>query len=207
MHHRRQSIQESKPSLVPMADMLTNTVGIMLFILIYTVLATEGAQSRHTFPIVHDTEKRSYAIYCVNNKVFSADIDALITEKFSLKNGRVNLNDLQKTVETDEYILQGHVSLQGALSANIQITPAPRGGETIDRFGQPNSNFAQAMGKIDKDKKFLLFIVGADSLIAFQAARNLALNRGFESGWLPYDPKAPLGIVIFGGGGLTPRPQ
>jgi hypothetical protein len=38
-HLRRNS---HEPTLVPMADMLTNTVGIVIFILIFIVLATGG---------------------------------------------------------------------------------------------------------------------------------------------------------------------
>ena len=72
MKRRRRKMQFHEPSLVPLADMLTNTVGIMVFILIFTVLTAGGATLLRRLPIEHpepDVNRQEY-YYCTQGKLY-----------------------------------------------------------------------------------------------------------------------------------------
>lgn len=56
MKHRPRS-QFRQPTLVPLADMLTNTVGIVIFILVFIVLAAGGAASSNSRESAKETER------------------------------------------------------------------------------------------------------------------------------------------------------
>jgi hypothetical protein len=77
---RRQKPGFHEPSLVPMADMLTNIVGVTLFILIFTVLTASGAIVRKRLPIEHATKAKPTAFLCAFGRTTPIDVDQTIEE-------------------------------------------------------------------------------------------------------------------------------
>ena len=69
MHTRRTEAQFDEPSLVPLADMLTNTVGILVFILIFTVLTAGGAVVAKRLPMEHSTKQSDVTFICWGNRL------------------------------------------------------------------------------------------------------------------------------------------
>ena len=67
MIRRRVRPQFHEPSLVPMADMLTNTVGVVLFILIFTVLTAGAAVVINELASRRETD---YALFAVRPSGF-----------------------------------------------------------------------------------------------------------------------------------------
>ena len=67
---RRTQTQFDEPSLVPLADMLTNTVGISVFILIFTVLTAGGAIIAKRFPMEHSTKKSDVTYICWGDRLY-----------------------------------------------------------------------------------------------------------------------------------------
>ena len=76
MRQRRAATFE-QPSLVPMADMLTNTVGIMLFILIFASLSAGGATIYKHLPLERTTKAEAVWMLCSGGRIVSFDPDAL----------------------------------------------------------------------------------------------------------------------------------
>ena len=68
-HRRGGAFHE--PSLVPLADMLTNTVGIVVFILIFTVLTASGTVIAKVLPVEHtaDVVSPEYLV-CAGGRIY-----------------------------------------------------------------------------------------------------------------------------------------
>lgn len=85
MRRSRRRAQFHEPSLVPLADMLTNTVGIVVFILIFTVLTAGGVVIAKRLPMEHPTEAEPAWFVCRNGRVFPMRHDLM--ERFKDVNG------------------------------------------------------------------------------------------------------------------------
>ncbi len=72
MKRRRAELFE-QPSLVPMADMVTNTVGIMLFILIFVSLSAGGAVVARHVPREKHTDATVVWMLCSGGRIVQFD--------------------------------------------------------------------------------------------------------------------------------------
>lgn len=200
---QRTSFQE--PSLVPMADMLTNTVGIMLFILIFTVLATGTATMFRRLPIAQETDKSPVFIVCAENRIYPSDLRALLRDVF-LKD--VDGMPIDKRVEHDEFIMRSQIwSTGGKLGGGVIFEPRPGAGERFTGIRSSRSRFGETLSKADPKEVFVFFFVLEDSIDAFVAARGLAVEQGFEVGWEPKTKGDPIGLMLFGVGGEGAKRQ
>ncbi len=215
-----------EPSLVPLADMLSNTVGITIFILIFTVLASGGAVIPKCFPIEQKTEKKPIIYVCTGNTIlteevnkvsdtfFKDKINQLIEELKVCISKRVRLrsdwitdyNNL--TAVTNNFTVKtlGSISSQ-SLTLLISLEPLANVGEAVATLQTPESCFLRELSSQDPKEQFVFFMVCPDSLEVFASARKLAREKGYGVGWAPIKKNSPLRISLTGGGGLTPEPQ
>lgn len=54
---RRRGVDPVQPSLVPMVDLLSNTVGALVFIMIFTVMAASGVVVLKRLPMEHSSTR------------------------------------------------------------------------------------------------------------------------------------------------------
>lgn len=200
MIRQRPADHGTEPSLVPLADMLTNTVGIMLFILIFTVLASAGATVIRRFPIVHSTDKVAIMVICAHGKLYPVDIDKLGAESY-LEPAR-NENDRDQLRATLlRHVESKYIDMQGVIEPGefyVRFTPRADRGEDASGIADKSGAFAALLSRNDPDKNFVFYLVTDDSIDAFLAARQLSQKVGFEYGWTPIVHDGHINVVMLG---------
>jgi len=209
---RRQGFFE--PSLVPMADMLCNTVGITVFLLIFTVLTAGASVTPKRLPYEHAPKANDVSDFvCFGNRVLPLDV-ATLERRFA----KVVHRPSELTFDNIDGFLQrlNAASVQDkyfTLSMNGQLVNA-NGGEALEtstlvqakgNVGDPipsltknDSLFKSQLNGSNPKEKFVFFFVYPDSIKAFEAARDIANQMHFETGWGDLPQGQPL---TFGSGG------
>lgn len=67
-------------NLDSLTDIMANTVGIMVFVMIFAVLAARGTFVRKRLPVVHPSAKERQVFLCTQNTVRSYPMDRLIDQ-------------------------------------------------------------------------------------------------------------------------------
>ncbi len=211
--NRNKAPQRDEPSLVPLADMLTNTVGIMVFILIFTVLTAGGAVIAKRLPMEHTSDKSDYTFICWGNRLYPVP-DALI-EEFLKPLGKPEKSTSgfrefaakfrARTVEDRHMKLTGEADVADRidrvlLDLTIVCTPKDGNGEGVDDLRRPDSRFREVLRGADPNKLFVMFLVRPDSIDVFGAARDVAAEMQFGAGWSPQRPDQPIRLSLTGSG-------
>jgi hypothetical protein len=223
MRTRRTQAQFDEPSLVPLADMLTNTVGIMVFILIFTVLTAGGAVIAKRLPMEHSTKKSDVTFICWGNRLYPFP-DELIEEFIKpLGKPEQSVSGFHEFVEkfkarklenkyvklTGEAEVETTTTLTGTrtgLDLTLVCTPKDGAGETGEELQRGDSAFRRILANSDPEKKFLMFMVRPDSIDVFGAARDTAAVDQFGTGWSPQLGDEPLRFSLTGQGRRS-KPQ
>lgn len=224
MRRRRSRSQFHEPSLVPLADMLTNTVGIMVFILIFTVLAAGGVVMVKRLPREHSTEAEPLRFMCRAGRILPLNDDALIDQFLKPLGRPTSYNAVDawikafnvRQVEDEFFLAKGEgeaiystIIIPASVSLDLTITFTARTGvgETVTDIEQSNSRFRQILQSYEPKKRFVHFIVYPDSLDLFFKARSIAVeNMHFGYGWRPQKDGEPYRLGL-SGSGLPPQEQ
>lgn len=218
MSRRRPRSRFHEPSLVPLADMLTNTVGIMVFILIFTVLTAGGVVVAKRLPLEHATQAKPVYCLCAGGRLIPMTQSALIDQfvdplgrptSYYAVDGWVKKFNAQR-IEHEDFIVTGEgkanfVDLgfykSASMSLAVIFTPREGRGETIAELRLETARFRQVLSQHDNRERFIYFLVRPDSLEVFDAARAIAIDeKQFTTGWGPLDIKDPVRFSISGGG-------
>jgi hypothetical protein len=213
-----------EPSLVPLADMLTNTVGITLFILIFTVLTTGGVVIAKRLPMEQKTQAEPLHFVCVNNRLLPLDFEGL-AKKFVEPLGEPTYKDFgewvrkynTRQIEDEYFVVRGkgevhYTEEDGRKRAiprlSVKFTPRDGQGETIMDLQESNARFRQLLRAYTPKKYFVYFDVYPDSLDIFEAARKVAVESHFSTGWEPQGLGETIGFCLGKScGGHTPVKQ
>jgi hypothetical protein len=194
------------PSLVPLADALTNTVGIIIFILIFTVLTAGAVIVAKRLPFERLTSADPINVFCAGNRIIPVpeDLSDKFLEPFERSVNAANIGSWvqrfnARRVETDDFLVRGEASRQ-PFRATIYIVPKPEHGETSTEARVATSRYRAFLGSVDRSKQFVHLVVRPDSIGAFQVARDMAIEAGLGFGWWPLDVSAPIGLSLAGGG-------
>jgi hypothetical protein len=219
MARKRPSTQFHEPSLVPLADMLTNTVGIMVFILIFTVLTACGAVIAKRLPMEQSTEKDGVKVICWHNWAYpmpSGLLDQFLKPlgepERSLGGFREYVAKFKAQVVENEHLKltgEGEIEQIGNsthLDLTVVVTPKDGGGETIEDLKKLDGAFGKLLKQCNSQKQFIAFLVYPDSIDVFKAARDVAVASKLETGWSPRCPNMPVRLSLTGGGRqMTPQ--
>jgi hypothetical protein len=215
VRRRRASAEPLGLSLVALADSLTSTFCVVLFIAIFTLLTAGGAVIAKRLPMEQDGEQKPFEILVSGGRVVPLREDLVRTFLDPLgrpEKGRLNdwLEAFNaRRLEDDQVIVEGQGRLElavedGRLFQQTDLTLAvrsrPGAGETARELERPESRLQKHIRGFDPAKRFVFFLVRPDSIEAFAAAREQALRRGFASGWAPLDPTDPLRFSLSGRG-------
>ena len=217
MRTRRTQAQFDEPSLVPLADMLTNTVGILVFILIFTVLTAGGAVIAKHLPMEHPTKKSDVTFICWDNRLYPFS-DELVEEflkplgkpEISLsglrefvkkfKARKLENNYVKLTAEAEIATMPTMTGTRTSLDLTVVCTPKDGAGETGEELQRSDSAFRRILDNSDREKKFVRFMVRPDSVDVFGAARDTAAAMQFGTGWSPQLGDQPIRLSLSGQG-------
>ena len=200
-------------------DVMTNTVGVLMFVSLFISLVTvEAADSVIQTPLAAETKKTPRFFEIRNNKVTYVD-DEKVGQDMELLMG--NLPSCNRPDITD---VQAYANYRSCLSSragrlvnfktktahyNVVMTNAAtfsllyepisnEQGENKDQLALKDSEFQAILAKLKSKDDYLAFIVRPDSFSAFRAARKQAWKQGFQVGWEPHKVED---AITFGSGG------
>ena len=222
---RRAQATSNVSGLVPMADMLSNTVGIMLFILAFTVLQTGGVLIQKRLPMERSSDAEPVYFVCQHGRL--VPLDGKLTDKLldglgepSYEKANEWISRFNSRQAEDEYVVvvpDGNAEFnRGAFSSSVRFVlsaeykPKPNVGDTLDAIGDLSSQFHSHLQDLVKDEHFIYFFVYPDSIELFRQARNYAkVQFGVGSGWGPMAEDAAIRFILAGGEGrgITPAEQ
>ena len=228
---RRRSIRMNNyPSqnLDSFLDILTNTVGVLMFIgLFVSLLAVEAGNIIRT-PLVSKTNKIAHFFEIRNNQVFylnhfevNQKIERLLTklpqcyppnipESLSEYLYNYYLEEIEKYQSClrirDEQMQRvsldtGYYIVSFVNGESLKYDPKMTvEGENKEKLTADRSQFNTILQQLDPNINYLAFIVRPDSFATFRAAREQAWQRGFDVGWEPFPQNY---ILVFGAGGRS----
>jgi hypothetical protein len=201
MRKRRRVIDEPvQPSLVPMVDLLSNTVGALVFIMIFTVMAASGVVVVKRLPLERQTEFEPVNFLCERDRIIPLDnrgLDSKLKSRwgrpyslFDIYSWIARFNDLE--VEDEHFIARGE-STVSPVTLSVLFTPKPEGGYSIAEIQPPGSKYRGRLAAVKADKEFVHFLVKPDAVASFVAARKIAADEmGFGTGWIPLAADTPI---------------
>lgn len=206
---------QSELSLVPLADMLTNTVGIVLFILIFTVLAAGGAVVAKRLPLERSTDASAVHFMCDDGRIYP--VDASLIKALLERTGPIDGGKFQgwakafdgKQVKNDDIVVTGKAGLTELTSNGFTVheprvlatvTARPGGGERAVDATRPSSRLRATLASLDPNKSFAHFLVAPNGIAAFNVARAEAAKFRLQPGWVPISGPEGVTFTLLGSG-------
>ena len=127
-----------------------------------------------SFTVFKQTDKQQVLIEIVNDRLFPVDDDHYDAESghYQMKNGSIERR------------------VKATRKSNVR-------GEDMDKIESFDSAFQKLLRTLNTEEKYIVFLLHSDSFAIFRKAREIAITKGFEIGWWPYNRDA----IIFGGSG------
>lgn len=202
MRRRSKREQFRQPTLVPLADMLCNTLGIVIFILVFTVLTTGNAVTHTRFPKEQsDSTLHPIMVICSGDRICPVRTKEMMEDLKRFLNSS-KFEDIGKWKYEDSYCKSSYTRFP-----QRKIEAKPNSGDTPSDVGYPGSALDSFLRSESSKAKFVFFIVYPDGLAAFKAARDVARNAGFQIGWTPFEAGGALYLGSNSSGGITPTPD
>jgi len=208
---RRPQPQQPSQNLDSFLDVLTNTVGVMIFVCLFASLTAAVSPALVRTPIARETRKQGYFFECRENRAIPLDEDnasAAIQQFFRRVNDNpfVDPQHLQQQFRdfshnTRYYTVRlSLVNFGGQPIIQTLFQPRDRfGGESVASLDTSTSTFRQTLSRLSPSRHSLIFFVRPDSFDCFRAARAIAWRNGFDVGWEPMTEDRAI-IFVSGGG-------
>jgi hypothetical protein len=209
-------------------DILTNTVGVLMFIgLFLSLLAVKTGTVIRT-PLRAETNKDGRFFEVRNNQVFylsdpklEAEVDQVLSTLPACKTPEVPENIpsylysfyLQEIEEYEQCVKTRTIRLENFYydNGNYLISFTDEGslkydvnsssqGEDSQLLKKTNSKFINTLKQLNPEVNYVAFVVRPDSFEAFRVAREKAWSLGFEVGWEPIPQDR---VLVFGSGGRS----
>jgi hypothetical protein len=208
MRRKRKEVEVVQPSLVPMVDLLSNTVGALVFIMIFTVMAASGVVVLKRLPLEHSTSAKPANFLCEKDRIFPLNNEELSLRLRKKWRSPDSLFDVYSwiarydglEVEDNHFVARGESKLTySTYSISTLFTPKPDGGYAKQDINNRDSAYRQYLAALDGKSRFVHFFVRPDGVDSFFVARKIATEEmGFGTGWMPLDTNEPLRFVSKG---------
>jgi hypothetical protein len=199
-------------------DVLTNVVGVLIFVSIFASLAATGGGNPKTSvtiqtPLSSPTDKEALWFEIQNKKVSYLNLNQVRAKEIELSGSLPNCNkpSNSESIDLSNYqscllSILGRQSNFSVDTENYRVKTVDQGvsllfeprsgniGETNTQLTAANSAYKQVLSKFNPQKDYLAFIVRPDSFEAFRAARKQAWQAGYEVGWEPIEQDTPIKI-------------
>lgn len=230
MNRRRQrKVPKETQNLDSFLDILTNTVGVLMFVGLFISLISVQASTKIRTPLVAKSEKTPHFFEIRGNRIVNLenpDIERqILLARSSLQtcnrpdiptnidpqlsrfyNDKVQEHQLCVSRNAEQIrrfaTATPHYKIHFVDTDTITYEPLNDNvGESIREIAQKNSEYKAILSKLNPQTEYLAFIVRPDSFPGFRAARQQAWDAGFDVGWEPQAQKNPIAINIAGSGG------
>jgi len=204
-------------------DILSCLVGVMLFLVIYTVLELGSVTYEASIPVVRQAPPGSERVVVMVDQGMVRVLDARgpieqLTSGFEIvryEEVPAFVADVNARAPADWHffyslVFDNRISAFGNPIGAIDLLVEERPGVVGDSIHQidSNSRFAAALGALDPAEVWLSFAVDTESVEVFRVAREFASARGFATRWDPVSVDFPVTHILAEGGAeilLTPR--
>ncbi len=198
-------------NLDSLMDILSCLVGVMLFLVIYTVLELGATSFQVAVPVPMDPPEGSRRVLVVANRGtvrlmdsarplrdLSTGIDQVPLDAMTEFVRQVNLS-----APTDAYFrytlrydaeMATVAGREQAFRISVDEIPGEPG-EALQEL-DADSRYASLLGELDPDDVWIEFGVDEFSLDAFRRARDLAEQRGFATRWGPLSLDFPVSFSL-----------
>jgi hypothetical protein len=211
MYRKKRKESTAVLDLDSLMDILSCLVGVMLFLVIYTVLemTSTSFQVAVAVPFEQPAPSRRVLVVANGGSVRVLDHDPPVSDLLT----GMSLVPFEETVD---YVSQINVSpptdayfryqleydeeaglLLGrdvAFAVTVDELPGEQGDPLLGP--EPTSEFLELLGAYDPDDVWLEFGVDGASLDVFRRARRLAEERGFETRWGPLSLEFPIRFAL-----------
>jgi hypothetical protein len=224
--YRRKNAAPSQ-NLDSFLDVMTNTVGVLMFVSVFVSLIAVESDAIIQTPLASETKKiprffeiREGNLTYIDDQKVGSEMEKLIgnlpscnqpnSSYGSSPSSQQYLNDVSdyrscvqsrtgRLVNFKTETDYYYVTMTNPATFSLLYEPIPtKVGENKDQLAQKKSVFNGVLQKLNPNKEYLAFIVRPDSFAAFRAARKQAWAEGFEVGWEPHPDELP---ITFGSGG------
>jgi hypothetical protein len=227
--NRRKQRKSERPTqnLDSFLDILTNTVGVLMFISLFiTLISVQASQIIHT-PLVSQSSKKAHYFEVRGNRVIYLDDSQIDRELMLLMSSLPQCDRPNVPQNIDSYLYQYYLddfveyeactNKQFARIKNFQaqtrnynvrlmgldaIAYEPAAANAGE-IAQKDSEYRTILSNLNSRTDYIAFIVRQDSFSAFRAARQQAWQAGFDVGWEPQSTNNPIVFDISGSGGRT----
>ncbi|WP_017305582.1 hypothetical protein [Spirulina subsalsa] len=231
MRHRRKlgTRQSPQQNLDSFLDILTNTVGVLMFIGLFVALLSVESGNIIRTPLVSASAKNAQFFEVRNNQVFYLDNPRVENQlTWMIENlppcYEPDPPRTMDSVEFDFYYrqlqeyercqrsrlqqLQGYQISTDYYEAHFDIEgfvtiyqPRPNvTGSSLSAIASDESAFKRTLTRLNSQQDYLAFLVRPDSFAAFRQARKVAWEQGFDVGWEPLSEQR---TIAFGSRGRS----
>lgn len=190
-------------------DILSCLVGVMLFLVIYTVLELGSAAYQAEVVVSRERVAGSERVVVVANQgtVRVLDVRAPLRQLlsgFEIVQAYAELPVFVEGLETTptdahfrydlRYQARSTTELLGFLDLVIEERPGEVG-DSLHQLG-PDSQYAEALRRLDPEQVWLAFAVDEESAEVFRRAREMAIASNFATGFDQLSLAFPLGLAL-----------
>jgi hypothetical protein len=218
MRRQRKYNRSSLPigNLDSFLDIMTNTVGVLMFVSLFITLVAVQSGTTIRTPLVSQTRKNAHLFEIVDNQVSYLDTDAISQQ---IKDFVKTLPDCSEPIEPYSYSLdeleryveavrQYESCIDEKASRVREFKPqtdsyqaqlidiesfsweyqrlAKNVGTANEQLSKADSQFKEILSRLDPEKDYIAFIVRPDSFSTYRQAREIAWKKGFNVGWEPH---------------------
>ena len=230
MKKRRQylTLPNQSQNLDSFLDVMTNTVGVLVFICLFVYLVAAQATKTIRTPIVSQSDKTPRFFEVREGRVHHLDTEKINQQFGSLISSLPNCYrpDIPDYIPPEMYRyyldrIESYQTCNQKRTDSVEDFQAenkyyqirlegesllyePKSdvkGESSSQLTHNNSEFNTILDDFDPETEYLAFIVKADSYEAFRAAREVAWKQGFDVGWEPQTVDTELAFNVLGSGG------
>jgi hypothetical protein len=209
--HKKKKEPSENINFGSFTDIITNVLGILIFLGVMFTLTMHGARFIVRTPKVKETSKKPIFFECRSEQLFYLDKDGiwnvldrkvakLLKENPDIVMGEIAAQLYGEKIGNRYYLLD----LNKFFKENL-LSLVPRAGakgETIKDLKRPDSSFREVINKLAKDEAFIYFFVKPDSFEIFRIARAYTWEKNIQVGWYPLDyGRSP----TFGSRGRRPK--
>jgi len=208
--YRKRKYRQTGINLDSLTDILANTVGIVIFLMIFAVISARGSFYAKSFPMLQDTSKERVVVLCQANTLMIIRADIVIDQflqplyEFNQRSSGRRYSAIPDLIDEfnerrmDDGVLEatgeaemsswsiGWSYYRKIDRITVIVQPLPGiSGEYPEDIQNENSLFRRSLGVLDSNSQFLMFFVDTDSIDAFRAGRDIAQELGFDTNWIP----------------------
>ncbi len=216
MRRRRRVVEGVGLNLDPLADMLANSIGILLIVIIYAVLAARGTFISRSLPFQVTTTKESVSFLVLPTGIHYAPLEAMLDDFFvglpgystarrqlsltyhniprfvdAVNKKRLKRHGLEICAEADYDETSDWPYMRREVTRLILHIDLKTRDEVVGL-----TELADALPSLDKNRQWILFYVAPDAIPMYQLAKDLTLQAGLQINWMPWTELWPVPVSL-----------